>query len=331
MPSKKLTAKKREELRKMKNKRPKSNRFPSLIVLVVIIIVGIAGAYYVLSNIDLAKDDQDTNGQDTNGQDLILTANLDYSIVPKNSFNWRIEPLNNDIVIDSYNTNISNVTSPFHGTAEIIGGSFIIYTPEVNRSGYDEIEYTISDGENESTSGIRLWVANENPFAIMDTTMGTIVFELYKDKAPITVRNFIDLANQGYYNQVIFHRIIEGFMIQGGDPTGTGMGGHAAEYHEGYGDPNNPDTWAIPDEFHPELKHDIGGMLSMANSGPNTGGSQFFITVAKTDWLDNLHSVFGRVMIGIDIVDEISKVETDSNDKPLEDIIINSITIENDI
>ncbi|MCK4996521.1 MAG: peptidylprolyl isomerase, partial [Thermoplasmatales archaeon] len=251
MPSKKLTAKKREELRKMKNKRPKSNRFPSFIILVVIIIVGIAGAYFVLSNIDSTDEDD----QNTNGQSLSLTANIDYSVVPKNVPFYRIEPLNNDIVIDSYNTNVTNVTSPFHGTAEIMDGLTIKYIPETNYSGYDEIEYTISDGENESTSGIRLWVTNENPFAIIDTTMGTIIFELYEDKAPITVRNFIDLANQGYYNQVIFHRIIEGFMIQGGDPTGTGMGGHAAEYHEGYGDPNNPDTWAIPDEFHPELKH----------------------------------------------------------------------------
>jgi peptidyl-prolyl cis-trans isomerase A (cyclophilin A) len=160
--------------------------------------------------------------------------------------------------------------------------------------------------------------------------MGTIVAEIYEDKVPITARNFIDLAYQGYYDGTIFHRVISEFMIQGGDPTGTGMGGHAAEYHEGYGDPNDPETWVIPDEFHPDLHHDFGGFLSMANSGADTGGSQFFITVNRTSWLDGKHAIFGRVMMGIDVIDAISEVETDSSDRPIKDVVINSITIVND-
>ncbi|MEA3458593.1 MAG: peptidylprolyl isomerase [Candidatus Thermoplasmatota archaeon] len=153
-----------------------------------------------------------------------------------------------------------------------------------------------------------------NRIAAFNTTKGIIRVELYEDKAPITTGNFINLTNEGFYNGLIFHRVISGFMIQSGCPYGTGTGG------PGY---------SIPDEFHEDLKHDSVGMLSMANSGPNTGGSQFFITVAETPWLDGKHSVFGKVIDGMDVVYTISEVETDGNDKPLEDVTINSITIEN--
>ncbi|PKM92110.1 MAG: peptidylprolyl isomerase, partial [Euryarchaeota archaeon HGW-Euryarchaeota-1] len=137
---------------------------------------------------------------------------------------------------------------------------------------------------------------SENPknnmvAATIETNKGTIKIELFTDKAPKTTQNFIDLANKGFYDGVIFHRVIPGFMIQGGDPTGTGTGG------PGY---------KINDEFHPDLKHDKKGILSMANAGPNTGGSQFFITLAPTPWLDGKHAVFGQVIEGMDVVEKIA-------------------------
>ena len=150
------------------------------------------------------------------------------------------------------------------------------------------------------------------PIAVIETNHGTFEIELFEDKAPITVKNFIDLAEKGFYDGLIFHRVIDGFMIQGGDPNGMGTGG------PGY---------TIPDEFHKDLKHDSEGVLSMANAGPNTGGSQFFITLAATPWLDGHHSVFGKVVKGMDVVREIGKVDTDFQDKPLAKVVMEKVTI----
>ncbi len=152
-----------------------------------------------------------------------------------------------------------------------------------------------------------------NRIAVFDTNMGEFEVELFEDKTPITTKNFIDLAQEGFYDGVIFHRIIDGFMIQGGDPTGTGMGG------PGY---------TIEDEFVPELKHESEGILSMANTGrPHTGGSQFFITLAATPWLDGHHTVFGKVVKGMEVVREIGHVKTGPQDRPVHDVVINKITI----
>ena len=152
-----------------------------------------------------------------------------------------------------------------------------------------------------------------NRIAVFDTNMGEFEIELFEDKTPITTKNFIDLAQEGFYDGVIFHRIIDGFMIQGGDPTGTGMGG------PGY---------TIEDEFTPELTHESEGILSMANTGrPHTGGSQFFITLAATPWLDGHHTVFGKVIKGMEVVREIGHVKTGPQDRPVHDIVINKITI----
>jgi cyclophilin family peptidyl-prolyl cis-trans isomerase len=148
--------------------------------------------------------------------------------------------------------------------------------------------------------------------AEFNTSIGNFKVELFNDKAPLTVGNFIRLVNKGFYNGLIFHRVIDNFMIQGGCPRGNGRGG------PGY---------TIKDEFHPSLKHNAPGILSMANAGPNTGGSQFFITVAPTPWLDGKHTIFGKVIEGMDTVIAISKVPTDRYDKPLKQIIINNITI----
>src|SRR6187431_2749418 len=122
-----------------------------------------------------------------------------------------------------------------------------------------------------------------NRTAVIQTNKGTIRVELLESDAPKTTENFITLAERGYYDGIIFHRVIDGFMIQGGDPTGTGRGG------PGY---------QIQDEFGKGLRHDVEGMLSMANAGPNTGGSQFFVTLAPTPWLDGKHAIFGKVVEG---------------------------------
>jgi len=152
--------------------------------------------------------------------------------------------------------------------------------------------------------------------AVVKTNMGTFEIELYPKEAPKTVENFTGLAQKGYYNGVIFHRVIDGFMIQGGDPTGTGRGGQS--------------IWGKPfrDEIAKELKHVGPGILSMANAGPNTNGSQFFVTLAATPWLDGRHTVFGKVVSGLDVVMNIGKVETDESDKPLNKVVMESVTIE---
>ena len=151
-----------------------------------------------------------------------------------------------------------------------------------------------------------------NQTAEFNTNKGNFKIELFNDKAPLTTGNFIKLVNEGFYNGCIFHRVIPNFMIQGGCPHGTGRGG------PGY---------TIKDEFHPDLKHNTKGILSMANAGPNTGGSQFFITVAETPWLDNHHAIFGKVIEGYEVVEAISKVDKDRNDKPVQPIKINTITV----
>lgn len=152
----------------------------------------------------------------------------------------------------------------------------------------------------------------KNRYAIFETSKGTIKVELFEDKAPLTTKNFIDLTEKGFYNNLIFHRVIDGFMLQGGDPNGNGSGG------PGY---------TIKDEFHKDLRHSAAGVLSMANSGPNTGGSQFFITLDKTPWLDGKHAVFGKVVEGLDVVKAIGKVTTDLNDRPVNPVVIQKITI----
>ena len=155
--------------------------------------------------------------------------------------------------------------------------------------------------------------AAERSVAAFDTSMGLFKVELLTDLAPVTTKNFIDLSKKGFYDGVIFHRVIDKFMIQGGDPTGTGRGG------PGY---------TIPDEFGPGLKHDKPGVLSMANAGPNTGGSQFFVTLVPTPWLDGKHAIFGMVVEGMDVVSAIGGTKTGPGDKPVVDVTIKSITIE---
>ncbi|GAB7094769.1 peptidylprolyl isomerase [Halolamina litorea] len=178
----------------------------------------------------------------------------------------------------------------------------------------------------------------ENPVATIHTTHGDIVVELFEDRVPTTVRNFITLSTHAedyedaevgpegeaweddgekrvdpLYDDVAFHRIITGFMIQGGDPSETGRGGPGYQFE---------------DEFHDELTHDGPGVLSMANSGPNTNGSQFFITLDAQPHLDGRHAVFGRVIDGMDVVEELGSVPTDRNDQPQVEAVLESVDIE---
>jgi len=164
-------------------------------------------------------------------------------------------------------------------------------------------------------------------YATLKTSMGDIVVQLFDDKAPKTVANFVGLAGgtkesadpktsekikKPLYNGTIFHRVIPGFMIQGGDPLGSGMGGPGYRFE---------------DEFHPDLRHTKGGILSMANAGPNTNGSQFFITLAPTLHLDSKHSVFGEVVKGQEVLVAIGGTPRDARDRPIKDVVLKEVVI----
>ncbi len=150
---------------------------------------------------------------------------------------------------------------------------------------------------------------------VVSTTMGDFTLELYPSITPKTVENFVVHAKNGYYDGIIFHRVIDNFMIQGGDPTGTGRGGKS--------------IWGstFEDEIVKDLRHDPG-VISMANAGPGTNGSQFFVTLADCSWLNGKHTVFGKVISGFDVVQSIGKVKVDYNDKPVNPVSIVSIKVE---
>ena len=167
-------------------------------------------------------------------------------------------------------------------------------------------------GEKSKEAGAAATAPVKPAIAVFDTSMGTFEVELATKDAPLTCGNFIALAKKGFYKNVIFHRVIDGFMIQGGDPTGTGTGG------PGY---------TIKDEFSPKLNHNEPGVISMANAGPNTGGSQFFITLVPTPWLNGHHAIFGKVVEGMDIVKKIGKTATDFQDRPLEDVVMEQVEV----
>jgi peptidyl-prolyl cis-trans isomerase A (cyclophilin A) len=167
----------------------------------------------------------------------------------------------------------------------------------------------------------------EGVYAVFFTNMGEILIRLFESKTPKTVANFIELAEgtksykdpkngkkvqRKFYDGTTFHRVIKDFMIQGGDPTGTGTGGPGYRFN---------------DEFHVDLRHDKPGILSMANAGPNTNGGQFFITTVPTPWLDNKHSIFGEVAKGLDVVKKIESTETGARNKPLKDVVLETVVI----
>jgi cyclophilin family peptidyl-prolyl cis-trans isomerase len=190
-------------------------------------------------------------------------------------------------------------------TVVILAIAAFMVWPLLDSSAEQATRPAASQGEDEGKA------EGGNPVVEIETTVGTIRAELFEDKAPKTVENFVDLVRQEFYDGMLFHRVIDGFMIQTGDPLGTGTGGRT--------DKGLPAKY-LPDEFHPDLRHDKPGVLSMANSGPNTGDTQFFITTVPTPWLDDKHSVFGQVIEGMDVVRKIENVKTDAGDRPLDEV-----------
>lgn len=196
------------------------------------------------------------------------------------------------------------------------------YTTEGQKDIYSDealAKIGIVDAPKEETSGL---IAEQNmnkPISLnqvkIETNKGVIIFETYDNDAPKTVENFISLANKGFYNGLIFHRVIKDFMIQGGDPTGTGAGGPGYKF----ADELNPETISYKNGYQ-------RGVVAMANAGPNTNGSQFFIMHKDTP-LPNNYTIFGKVISGMDVVDAIANTATDGNDRPIEKMIMNKVTV----
>jgi len=159
-------------------------------------------------------------------------------------------------------------------------------------------------------------LGSNGEIAVIETNLGTIKVKFFPDAAPKAVENFLGLAQKGYYNGIIFHRVIDSFMIQGGDPTGTGRGGES--------------LWGknFEDEFSPKYRFTKKGLLAMANAGPRTNGSQFFITLVATPHLNNKHTIFGEVFEGLDVVEKIGKVKTGAGDKPVDPVKMVKVTVE---
>jgi cyclophilin family peptidyl-prolyl cis-trans isomerase len=214
-----------------------------------------------------------------------------------------------------FNDGSLNHFNIFSKRTQITGGDVIVW--KVDWSGKDVEKVDLEEDnmvQNVTMSG------SDNPKVIFDTSMGEIELELFKDEAPKTVENFMNLSRKGFYDGVLFHRVIDGFMIQSGDPLTKKS--DTSVY--GTGGPG----YSIKDESN-KYTFDKTGILAMANAGPNTGGSQFFITVGQAQWLNGKHTIFGRVVKGYDVVQRIAKVKVNSKDMPVEKVIINKVTIVN--
>jgi cyclophilin family peptidyl-prolyl cis-trans isomerase len=209
----------------------------------------------------------------------------------------------------SSNNKIAKVDKSGRVTALKEGNVTITAIDPQDKTKKSAVKITVSGGSAEKKAAS----SETADMVVMETSMGTIKLRLFPNEAPKTVENFTKLADKGYYDKLIFHRVIDGFMIQGGDPQGTGVGGES--------------IWGKPfeDEFNEKLKFDRKGILAMANAGPNTNGSQFFITVAPTPHLNMHHTIFGEVTEGMDVVEAISKVPRDPNDKPLAPVVMKKV------
>lgn len=320
-----MTAKKRTSQRKRSRPIEKRSKLRAVkgsklgvgVILVVIAIVVIAAIYLY-------------SAQSANA---IPVAGKDFSVITKNSSNNVIDVLKNDIDNDGDELNITDITLPSHGSINIVGVN-IHYTPSSNYSGLDSFEYTISDGRGGVTTGeVHVIVAekkpisDENPIALMDTSRGMIIIELYEDKAPNTVENFIKLTNNGFYSGLVFHRVAnldpsapDTHVIQGGGFNANG-------------DPKESPYGSIDLEIHPDLVHDDGALAMARTTDPNSATSQFYICDGPQHFLDGNYAVFGKVIDGMAVIRAIASVDTTTKhgtqNWPVEDVIINSITIEN--
>lgn len=281
-----------------------------IFILAIIVIVAIAAAILMSGG---------TNTEEN--ANTIPEAIEDYSVVGKNSEKNQIDVLANDIYNDNDSLSITETTTPSHGSVEI-NGSYVIYSPSADFSGVDTFEYTIDDGSGgTNTAQIHVIVADENPISLIDTSMGMIVIELYEDKVPNTVENFIKLANDGFYDGLVFHRVINDFMIQGGG-------------FESDGTQHNSDQ--ISFETDPDVRH-VDGAISMASTAAKAGGTnQFFICDGAQNGLDDDYAAFGVTIEGIDVVRAIAALDPEHTTTkngmqnwPVDNVIINSITIEN--
>ncbi|MCK4347182.1 MAG: peptidylprolyl isomerase [Thermoplasmatales archaeon] len=287
-----------------KKKNPNIKIIGILAVIAIVIVISTM-TIYIISN--------------TNDNTAPI-ADEDYSVILKNSADNQIDVLANDIDKDGDSLNITDITTSSHGSVNI-DGSYVYYTPSNNFSGIDFIEYTTSDVSGKSTTAtIHVIVADENPIALIDTNRGTIVIELYGDKVPNTCENFINLANDGFYDGLVFHRVIDDFMIQGGGFTSDGT-----KKESPYG--------TIDLEINPEVRH-VDGAIAMARTNdPNSATSQFYICDGAQSFLDDNYAAFGVVIDGMDVLGDIASVSTTTkysmDNWPVDDVTINSITIEN--
>ncbi len=198
------------------------------------------------------------------------------------------------------------------GVVMVVKPKFKIDNSNITNSDSQELQNEVVPTSKTTTQPPVMSIDQKKTYtATLKTNQGEIVIELNAKQSPITVNNFVTLAKKDFYNKTIFHRVINGFMIQGGDPEGTGRGG------PGY---------TIPDELGAGNKNDTG-TISMANAGPDTGGSQFFINLADNNFLDDKHAVFGRVIRGMEVVEAIGKVKTDQNDRPVDEVVIQTVLI----
>jgi cyclophilin family peptidyl-prolyl cis-trans isomerase len=289
--------------------KPRKSKLTIGVVVLIVIIATIGAGYFVIINF-------------SNSSPIV---NNEFIVVTKNSENFVLDLLGNDVDNDGDTLFILNLGVPLHGTVNQNSSGIIEYTPSEGYEGIDSFTYTISDERGGEAQGQAIIVvsgnqpsSDNNPIVSIDTSMGEITIELYIDKAPNTCQNFIKLASDGFYENLVFHRVIDDFMIQGGgfDQDGT-------RKESPYG--------PIDLEIHPDVRHVDGAIAMARTTDPNSATSQFYICDGAQTGLDDEYAVFGKTINGIEIVRNIASVDTTTkhnmNDWPVNDIIINSITV----
>ncbi len=322
MPSKKYTAQKREEMKSNKQKYSYSKLLKPLLIIIVICVVILIAIY---AGLTLLKNKPSDKPELNN----VPILKADYVVFSLNSTDNSIDVLANDKDNDGDTLNIIDIGTPSKGIAEIDQNK-ILYTPNANFTGVEKFTYKVSDGEKVTTSTINIVITNNHPIALIDTNKGMIVVELFNDKVPKTVENFIKYTNADFYNGLCFHRIKDDFMIQGG--------GYYPDrnYKQPLYDP-------IDLEISSDLKHEDGSISMARTSDPNSATSQFFICDGPQQSLDDSslqqygqrgYAVFGKTIIGLDVVHNIAKMSHDNGNGdgsgwPIDNVVINNLIVEN--